>query len=323
MTNPQPFTLSIIVPVFNEAAGVEAFHLSLTNVLETLDMASYEIIYCDDGSTDGTAGVVRTIHATNPQVRLVSLSRNFGKEYALTAGIHQAKGDAIITIDGDGQHPVDRIPAFIEAWQDGAQVVVGLRKRASSSSNLKGLRSKLFYSLFNKITGVKLVPGASDFRLIDAEVQQVFNTLPETDRITRGLIDWLGFKQATVQFTVRSRDFGTATYSSRQLIRLAVNSFVSLSPAPLYIFGYIGVVITFLSALLGVTVSIEQLLLRDPMGWKFSGTAFLAIGLLFLVGIILISQGILSLYVSRIHNQTKQRPLYIINKAHSIGVDQK
>lgn len=315
--------LSIVVPVFNEEDGIVHFHTSLTYALKEIVNIHYEIIYTDDGSADQTSDIIRDIADSDNTVRIVSLSRNFGKEYALTAGISQARGDAIITIDGDGQHPVSLIAEFVKKWQDGAQVVVGVRKKSTHGSSLKTLRSKLFYRLFNGITGEKLLSGSTDFRLIDREVQQAFLKLGETDRITRGLIDWLGFDRTIVYFDVLNRKFGSASYSSRQLVKLAVNSFVSLSPVPLYVFGYTGVIITALSGILGVTVIIEQLLLNDPLSWKFTGTAMLGILVLFLVGILLTSQGIVSLYISRIHNQSKHRPLYVINRKNSIDVDEK
>lgn len=314
--------ISVIIPVYNEESVIRPFHTSLIASLNSITDITYEIIYCDDGSTDTTAEIIRTLQTANPTIRLVALSRNFGKEYALTAGISQARGDAIITIDGDGQHPVSFIAEFVKEWHRGAQVVVGVRKGNASRPGFTTLRSKLFYKAFNGITGEKLLPGSTDFRLIDREVQQAFLKLGETDRITRGLIDWLGFDRTIIYFDVLNRDFGRASYNSRQLIKLAVNSFVSLSPVPLYIFGYAGVAITSLSGLLGLAVIIEQVFLRDPLSWKFTGTAMLGILILFLVGILLTSQGIVSLYISHIHSQSKRRPLFVINRKKSVDVDE-
>lgn len=321
MTKLENRLISIVVPVFNESAGVASFHASLVASLQSIDNITYEIIYCDDGSRDNTTEIVRKLHSNDDNIRLITLSRNFGKEYALTAGINQAKGNAIIMIDGDGQHPVELIGKFVSAWRGGAQVVVGVRK--DNQHNVKSWRSKLFYKLFNGITGESLLAGSTDFRLIDAEVQRAFINLPETDRITRGLIDWLGFQRETIEFKANDRQFGAASYTTKQLVKLAVNSFVSLSPVPLYIFGFVGIAITALSSILGISILIEQVLLNDPLGWRFTGTAMLSILVLFLVGIILVSQGILSLYISHIHNQTKNRPLYVIDHQHSIGIDKK
>lgn len=315
---PEP-TLSVVVPLFNESAGIELFHKSLLEAVEATVGKSYEIIYCDDGSDDDTANLIRSWHGAHSNIKLIQLSRNFGKENALSAGIAQATGRAVMMIDGDGQHPVGLIPRFVEAWQAGAQVVVGLTGNKQNGT-LKRLESKLFYKLFNIITGQKLQPGSTDFRLIDQAVRQEFLRLHESGRITRGLIDWLGFKRQFVYFETKPRLIGTAGYSHRKLLGLAANSFVSLSPAPLYVFGYLGVLISATSFILGSAVFIEQLLLSDPLNWNFSGTAMLVILIIFLVGVVLMSQGILSLYVSHIHTQSKQRPLYVIDYSKSAGI---
>ena len=308
--------LSVVVPVYNEAAGLPAFHKSLLATLAGLSY-DWEVIYCDDGSTDKTAELVGNWHQADKRVKLVRLSRNFGKESALAAGIAAAGGDAIVTIDGDGQHPVELLPQFLAAWQDGAQVVVGVR------DSINGGRpgSRLFYTLFNQLTSQKLVPGSTDYRLIDKVVRQAFLELKETDRITRGLIDWLGFRRAFVHFDVKPRHSGAGSYDRAKRWQLATHSFVSLTPKPLYIFGWLGVFITVCALLLGSAVFIEQLLLGDPWHWRFTGTAMLGILTLFLVGIILMSQGILSLYISHMHTQSKQRPLYVIDYQASAGIE--
>jgi glycosyltransferase involved in cell wall biosynthesis len=318
MRKSSDFLLSVVVPLHNEAAGLTAFHASLVTALQPF--ASYEILYCDDGSTDETAQVVRDLAATNSNIKLLCFSRNFGKENALTAGLTHAAGEAIITIDGDGQHPVELIPEFVAAWQAGNQVVIGVRKTTKEQSSWKQWQSRLFYKVFNKLSEQKLIPGSTDFRLIDRQVQQAFLQLNESDRITRGLIDWLGFKRHLITFTPKRRQHGEAAYSQRKLMVLAVNSFVSLTRTPLYLFGYLGVIITIFSFVLGLAVFVEQLLLGDPLQWNFTGTAMLGILILFLVGIVLLSQGILSLYISLLHNQSKQRPLYVIDYQASAGI---
>jgi glycosyltransferase involved in cell wall biosynthesis len=312
--------LSVVVPLYNEDAGLQVFHESLINTLEETTKNSYEVIYCDDGSTDGTDQIVRRLSTNNSRIKLIRLSRNFGKEYALSAGIAEANGQAIIMLDGDGQHPVEMIPQFVKAWQKGAQVVIGVRSNNSQEVWTKRVGSRAFYSLFNKLTGQQLLAGSTDFRLISKPVQQAFLKLQETDRITRGLIDWLGFKRELIYFKPNVRQLGPATYSRSKLLGLAANSFVSLTPKPLYIFGSLGVFITIGSFILGVAVIIEQLILNDPWHWKFSGTSMLGILILFLVGILLMSQGILSLYISHMNNQSKGRPLYIIDHSESIGI---
>jgi glycosyltransferase involved in cell wall biosynthesis len=320
MTKVADCVLSVVVPLYNEEASIDVFHKSLIKILDkTAD--SYEVIYCDDGSSDRTSSLVKAYCATNPNLKLIKLSRNFGKESALSAGISTASGQAVIMIDGDGQHPVELIPKFVESWRDGNKVVIGIRAH-SAGAQAKNFGSWVFYKLFNHLTGQKLIPGSTDFRLIDKSVQQAFLELPETDRITRGLIDWLGFKRQFIEFRPKPRKNGEASYSRRQLMKLAMNSFVSLSPRPLYMFSYLGMFITTAALILGIAVTIEQLILSDPLNWNFTGTAMLGILILFLVGIVLLSQGVLALYISHTHSQSLRRPLYIIDYADSIGVNQ-
>lgn len=314
-------TISVVVPLYNEAAGLELFHAALLKQLSSLTNLTYELIYCDDGSTDGTRRLLEDLMNKNNKIKLISLTRNFGKENALTAGIIAAKGDAILMIDGDGQHPVELITKFIEAWQKGARVVVGVRQSDDKITFFKRLGSAFFYKILSLLTDNKTVQGATDFRLIDRSVQQAFMNLQETNRITRGLIDWLGFEPNYIHFKAKTRLAGRASYSSRKLINLATNSFVSLSPKPLYLFGYLGILITLGAFLLGISVFIEQLILNDPLHWKFTGTAMLGILILFLVGIVLMSQGILSLYISHIHSQSKARPLYVVDYDKSVGIE--
>lgn len=312
--------LSVVVPVYNEADGLKAFHASLLDAVQGCAKDAYEIIYCDDGSTDQTTRIIKGLRAGNSRLKLVRLSRNFGKESALAAGMAMANGQAVITLDGDGQHPVELIPKFLAAWQGGAQVVVGVRTN-NNSSFFRRFGSRLFYQVFNRFTNHSLLPGSTDYCLLDRSVRQAFLDLREGDRLTRGLIDWLGFDRKLIYFEARGRVGGSPGYEFRKLMHLAANSFVSLSPTPLYWFGYLGIFITLAALLLGLAVIVEQLLLNDPWHWKFTGTAMLGILTLFLVGLVLLSQGILSLYISRIHNQSKRRPLYVIDYKNSAGIE--
>lgn len=313
--------ISIVVPVYNESAGLPHFHGALLEVCSKNNIDLLEIIYCDDGSTDSTSDIVSAWHAKDPSIKLLRLSRNFGKEQALAAGIAAAKGDAIITMDSDGQHPVNLLPKFIDAWQNGNLVVIGIRKQSRSDSFIKRIGSQAYYKIYSSVTKQTMLPGTTDYCLIDASVQQAFLKLQEPQRINRALIDWLGFPKTYISFEANKREHGNARYSMQKLVSSAANGLVSMSPIPLYIFGLIGLIITISSLILGVTVLTEQTLLGDPLNWKFTGTAQLSILLLFLVGILLVSQGLLSLYVSHIHNQTKQRPLYVIDTVNSLGIN--
>jgi glycosyltransferase involved in cell wall biosynthesis len=316
------FCLSIVVPVYNEAAGLAEFNYGLVQAAAQCTH-DYQIIYCDDGSTDTTPQVVRDLHTVDRRICLLRLSRNFGKEAALSAGIAAATGDAIVMLDGDGQHPPEMIPDFVKAWREGSQVVIGVRTKGQKAGWFKRLSSRVFYILSSRMMKSGVVLDATDFRLVDRQVQQAFVPLRETSRITRGLIDWLGFERTYIPFHTKQRSHGTATYSYGKLVALAVNSFTSLTARPLYIFGYLGVFITIVAFLLGASVGVEQILLGDPWHWRFTGTALLAIALLFLVGIVLLSQGVLSVYIAYILNQSRSRPLYIVDTERSAGLAQK
>jgi dolichol-phosphate mannosyltransferase len=321
MSHSNAVELSVVVPVFNEAANLPDFHAALQATLISVVGEKYEIIYCDDGSVDASAAIIRELRASDSHVKLLKLSRNFGKENALTAGIAAATGQAVLMIDSDGQHPVEKIPDFLDAWRKGARVVIGLRQSDGHDSALKRWQSKAFYIIFNSLAGQSLLAGSTDYRLIDRSVQQEFLKLTETERITRGLIDWLGFSPVYIEFQTNPRMHGEPGYSRQKLFKLAINSVVSLSPKPLYLFGYLGLLISFGAFLLGLAVFIEQLLFGDPLHWNFTGTAMLGILVLFLVGIVLVAQGLLSLYVSHIHSQSKGRPLYVIDHKESAGLD--
>lgn len=312
--------LSIIVPVFNEAAGILKFHDSLMRTVEPLVGGKYEIIYCNDGSYDETAKIILNLARKDSHCQIISLSKNFGKESAVVAGIHAASGQAVLLMDGDGQHPVSAIPEFYKEWGLGAQVVIGRRSASDTESFGKRIVSKLFYASYNFITGNKLDANATDYRLLDREVVDAYCHLPETNRLNRFLIDWLGFQRKYVVVDREKRIAGSSKFTIRALIQLALDTLVSSSTRPLHVLLVVGVVIMAGAFLLGVTVGIEQIILGDPMRWNFTGTALLSIMTLFLVGLLLISQGIVSLYIAATYRQVKQRPLYIINKRLSYNV---
>lgn len=308
--------LSVVIPAYNEGGNVHAIHDALSKILDKQDLL-YEIIFVDDGSSDTTNDEIKRLAKAHNRVRLVGLSKNFGKEIATTAGLHKASGDAVIMIDADGQHPPELIPEFVKAWRAGVKVVIGVRDDYASEGVIKRYGSKVFYGLFNHFSEVKLIPASTDFRLIDAEVLSAFKKLEEQNRITRGLIDWLGYERSYIHFKAQERLSGSATYSSKKLVGLALNSFVSLSFAPLYMFGYLGILITMISLLVGLFVIVEQYLLNDPIGLNISGSASLSLLVLFLVGLLLTSQGIMSLYISKIYSEAKRRPLFIIDESKS------
>jgi polyisoprenyl-phosphate glycosyltransferase len=300
----------VIVPVFNEAEGLISFNRALLNSLDGKGWR-YEVIYVDDGSTDGSAEVIKEIAQDHAAVQPIYLSRNFGKEQATTAGLHAAKGDAAIMLDADGQHPIELIPEFVKRWQHGAQVVIGVRVANQKEGFVKRAGSKSFYRTLRLLGAPGIVPGSTDFRLVDKQVLVAFRQLTEHNRITRALIDWVGFDREYISFVANPREHGKATYSNKKLLKLAINSFVSLSFAPLYLSGYLGVVITLLSFMAGIFAILEKYAFGDPFGLNITGTAILGLMILFLVGILLIGQGLLAVYVARIYTETQNRPLYV------------
>lgn len=311
--------LSVVVPAYNEQDNIASIHQQLHDVLD--DFISYEIIFVDDGSRDKTLSMLQALAKKDGHVRVISFSRNFGKELATSAGIHYAKGEAIIMVDADGQFPPELIPEFVKKWQAGAQIVTGVRLTNQKEGFVKRYGSRMFYKLMSSMAGGKLTPGATDFRLIDRAVQQEFFRFSERSRVTRGLLDWVGFKEEFIEFHAKPRMAGEATYKVSKLVKLALNSFVSLSLAPLYFSGWAGIVITPLAFVIGLFILIEQVLLNDPLGLNITGTAMLGVLILFFMGILLISQGLIALYISHIHTETQNRPLYIINDQASVRLE--
>lgn len=313
--------LSVVIPAYNESASIRTMHDKLL-MPELKKLAiEHEVIYVDDGSSDDTLAILTDIARQDKAIHVVALSRNFGKEIATTAGIAASTGDATIMLDADGQHPPALIGAFLREWEKGAQVVVGVRGDTPDYSVFKRLGSRLYNSVFNSVLDTKAVQNATDFRLIDRTVRDEFLKLPEKNRLTRGLIDWLGFKRAYVPFDAAIRIAGPPTYNFRKLVKLASHSIISLSLKPLFWLMWIGFSVTTISLLLGIFIIIEQILLSDPWTLNFTGSAMLGVFISFLVGIVLMSEGVIALYIANIHEQTRGRPLYVIDSTRSVNME--
>ena len=315
--------ISFVVPVCNEEKGFMKFYDSL--LLPELKKLKYdyELILVDDGSKDHSLEIIQALAEEDKHVKVVSFSRNFGKEVALTAGIREAQGDAIMTIDADGQQPPKLIPEFIEKWENGADIVVGVRGKYEKHGLVAKLGSKLFYKLLGAMGVKDTVPGSTDFRLISRAVADEYNKLTEHGRITRGLMDWMGYDRVYIDYIYGNRLAGKPSYNFKKLFGLAIDSFVSLSSTPLVIFGWIGTFITLASGILGLFVLIEEFIMRDPIGLKWTGTTCVSIFITFLIGLVLISQAITALYISHIHAEAQGRPLYIIDRKKSRNLDEK
>lgn len=314
-------SLSIIIPVYNEAANIRPLMAALLPVLTELSRYTCEIIFVDDGSTDRSVQAVEELMVTNSRIKLVEFSRNFGKELATTAGIHSATGDAVIMLDADLQHPPELIPEFIAKWEAGAEIVIGIRRSNTKEGIIKRLGSKLYYSISNLISDTEILSNATDFRLIDRVVIDEFNKFSERERITRGLIDWLGFRRDTVSFIAPERRSGVASYNFSKLLGLAIKSFVSHSLFPLKLAGYAGVLIIVFSLPFGIFMFLSRYIFTNF--YNFSGTAILAVILLFLIGIVLSCLGLIALYIANIHTEVINRPLYVVRKSKVASLKSK
>ena len=305
--------ISLIIPAYNESPNLASLLEKISKEVADLNF-DFEFIVVDDGSTDDSKATLNKLREKYPNLVSLFLSRNFGKEMATTAGINNCTSDACILIDADHQHPPKYIPEFIKKWEDGADVVVGVRKNNSGEGLIKKFGSKLFYSIINKMTDSLMIPNSTDYRLLDKAVIEEFRKMNEHNRITRGLIDWMGFERKYVYFEADRRNGGSAGYSLKKLFGLAINSFVSLSLFPLKIAGYLGIAITLLSGGLGFAVLVSKYLIKNPWGLSITGTASLALIIMFLIGIVLICLGLIGLYIANIHQEVTGRPLYIIKK---------
>ena len=309
--------ISIIVPIYNEEDNIPLIYNNLASTLKKIGY-NYEIIFINDGSTDKSSVILEEIYNNDHQVRYLEFSRNFGKESATSAGLHIMRGNSAIIIDADLQHPVELIPDFIKKWEMGAEMVIGIRNKNAGESLIKKIGSSAFYILINLMGDTKITPQATDFRLIDRKVIDEFNKFTERQRITRGILDWMGFKKDYIHFDANIRNAGKAKYGFFKKLKLTASSFVTHSMIPLKLAGYLGIFITFFSVLLGIFIIIEKYILSDPLGLKFSGIAILAVFILFLIGILLICLGLIALYIGNIQIEVTNRPLYVVKKSKNI-----
>lgn len=306
-----PQLISVVIPVYNEEKNITLLNERIKNVFTSLDQYDYELIFVNDGSRDNSFLEIYNLSQRDPHVKGIDFSRNFGKEPATSAGCHFASGEAVVTMDADLQHPPELVKEFLKLWKEGVEVVYTVRKENKGASFLKRLTSGAYYWLFNKVSELRVEPRSTDFRLMDKKVIDVFRQFPERERMFRGMIDWMGYKRARVEFVAAERANGEAQYSYRKLFRLALNSFTSFSLWPLRLAGYLGVFITFLSVLLLFVMLITR--------WFFDSRMFTPIAILgtvntFLIGIVLISIGFIALYIARIHGEVINRPLYIVRE---------
>ncbi len=307
-------TLSVIVPVKDEEDAIGPFLDRVAPILDRIlpqgSSPTWEILFVDDGSEDNTLPAILRAHQRDVRVRALSLSRNFGKEAALSAGLDHAQGQAVIPIDVDLQDPPEVIEAMLAKWRQGYEVVYGVRTNRESDSLPKRLTADLYYRAHNYLSNDKIPEHAGDFRLLDRAVVDVIREMPERNRFMKGLFAWSGFRQAAVEYERAAREVGQTKFRYWKLWTLALDGITSASTMPLRIWSYIGVVIAFFSLLYAVAVIIRTF----AFGIDVPGYASLMVATLFFGGLQLLSLGILGEYVGRILIETKRRPLYVVRK---------
>jgi len=300
--------ISFIVPLYNEASNLASFVTQLIDYLQNLAIG-YEIILIDDGSRDNSVGIARQL-CQQPNIKLIALSRNFGKELALTAGLEYCTGDAAIMIDADFQHPFATIATFIEKWQSGYEIVYGVRQDRNQESWLKRGMIRFFYHILSMLTAPQIPRDAGDFRLLDRKVITALNNCQERVRFMKGLYAWVGFKSLAIPFEVQARHHGQSRWGFSHLAELAIVGITSFSNIPLRIWSLVGLSISFIAFIYASYIILKTLI----FGVDVPGYASILVGITFFGGIQLLSIGILGEYIARIFNEVKQRPKYIVTE---------
>ncbi len=308
--------ISLLIPVYNEEASLDALYDALRPLLDNshpgLNGKEYEweVILVDDGSSDSSLSKLKELNSTDSRLRYVSLSRNFGKENALLAGFDRMSGDAMVIMDADLQHPVATIPQMISEWEKGFDDVYGQRLSRGKESIFRRLFTKTYYSLLNKSTRVDVLPNVGDFRLLDRKVVDAIRNLRESQRYTKGLYCWVGFKKTGVEFQTADRAAGETHMSAARLINLALEGITSYTTAPLRIATVLGFIISLLSICYMIYIFCKTLIFGDPI----QGFPTIICTILFLGGCQLLALGIIGEYIGKIYNESKHRPAYIVGE---------
>lgn len=305
--------LSVIVPCYNEESVLKQTHQRLTSVLGQIPDLAYELIYVNDGSTDHTMEILAQLQASDESVRVLNLSRNFGHQVAVTAGLENAAGDAVVVIDADLQDPPEVIPAMIEQWREGYHVAYGERAERAGETGFKLWTAKAFYRLINRLSDTKIPLDAGDFRLMDRRVVDVLLMMPERDRFLRGMVSWVGFRQIAVPYRREARYAGASKYPLLKMIGFAADGIISFSLLPLKLAiwsGFIAIWLAIAGILMAIIVRLYKLYdINLGRGW-----ASIFVAVLFMGGVQLVFLGIIGEYLGRIYTEVKRRPLYVVQE---------
>ena len=303
-------TYSVVIPIHDEQESLQELQRRLSDTLPLLD-GDAEVLLVDDGSTDLSYAVMLELHARDPRFKVVHLARNFGHQLAITAGIELARGDAVIVMDGDLQHPPELLPTLAARWREGYDVVYGVMTERPEGW-LKRITARAYYRILRRLASIEIPSAAGDFRLADRRVVEAFRAMPERNRFVRGMFAWLGFRQIAVPYVVPERFAGSSKYTLRRMIRLATDGLVSFSTAPLRLALNLGFIVSGLAFLFGIATLITKL------AGAFLVPGWLTIVLVtsFIGGMQLIVVGVVGEYVGRIYDEVKARPLYLVRELH-------
>lgn len=310
-TDAKQRTLCVVSPCFNEAAGIRAFYALLKGVLVSLADLDHRIVLVDDGSTDATLAALDELAERDERVRVYSLSRNFGHQVALTAGCDVARGDALVLMDSDLQHPPELIPAMVAKWRAGADVVSAVRLGTADAPLVKRVATRAFYRLLNSISDTPIVPGAADFVLLSAPARDALLRMPERHRFLRGMVSWIGFRREFVEYHAPARRAGESSYTMRRMVRLASDALFSFSTAPVRLATRMGLAVAACGLLYLAYILYTLLAHPDQIvpGWSS-----LIIVVLILSGVQIVFIGLIGEYVARIFEEAKGRPLYFFKQ---------
>lgn len=308
--------LSVVVPGLNEERAIPPLVARLQPVLERLGL-DWEVIFVDDGSTDGTLALLKQLNARDARFKAVSLSRNFGKEIAAAAGFTYASGDAAVLMDADLQHPPELIEEFVKQWGQGYDIVYGRRLDRDTDSLLHRFFARSFYLIFERLSGTVLPEGAGDFRLLDRKAIDAMNRMRERVRFNKGLYAWMGFRTVGVPFTVPQRVGGKSRWRPRQLLRFAFDGLTSFSTIPLRVWSYLGLLVSLFAFGYAMIILVKTLI----YGVDVPGFPSLIISVMFFAGVQLISLGVLGEYLGRMYEEVKGRPLFLVSE--ELGVDRQ
>lgn len=307
--------ISIISPVYNEADNLEELCRRIKSAMEA-SRRDYELILVDNGSTDRSLEVIKGLRNKDARVKYISLSRNFGHQGGILAGMTHASGAAVISLDSDLQHPPEIMPGLIEKWEKGYEVVFTIKKANGRGERLGLIPTRIFYRLISAISDINLNYGQSDYRLLDRKVVDVILNIPEKNKFLRGIVEWVGFSQASVEYEIEPRKSGESKFSFRNYLNFAFDGIFSFSTVPLRVFLWSGIVIAFLCGLWGICYIVMGAvnLFYPETNLMPPGSATITVSILFLGGVQLIGIGILGEYLGRVYLQTKERPDFIVKE---------